>query len=467
MAEITVFSPTFHVDQFPSLDIRPEVMAAIKARFSRTPDGLAEILMDVASIDEHDAGQMAKRILKFIDYGHASIGGLTGAIPVGFDKVSMLAPFLPFLLQAKQDGQETSTRYCEFTSEGLAHPDLFGVPRHMQPMWYDVMTDAFDISGQSWAYLDARVKEDPSIARIPAGVAPKVADRMRRNYGFDRARYTLPLAALTNFGINMTAREWADTLKYLSASPIREISQIADATREKLTVVTPNMMKHSHPTAMSRAYMNDFFERGAEHIRKNGVNTAQLPDEVVTDVTLPQERAMIDSTLSIEDRLAKAYAGKENRYDIARGYPEKIHVSVYWNNMAFAELRDMNRQRPCKKDVLFAPHGFYMAPEMKDAITALGLTDRHDRFQNNRAVLLRELANSSLPSSYVSAMMLGDQMPFEMHTDAAHMTYVIELRTGSGVHFRYDEHTRQAYEGFAKQCPAWTKHVTLGTAEPE
>ena len=218
---------------------------------------------------------------------------------------------------------------------------------------------------------------------------------------------------------------------------------------------------------MTHDYMQDFFERGAEYVRRNGMNFEQVDDEVITKVVLPEENGLINDHLSIEDRFAKAFSGKKNRYDIPKGYPEKVHVSTYWNNMAIAEARDINRQRPCRKDTLLAPVGFYMAPEMKDAIKVLGLTDRYTRLQEHRADLMKQLANSKNPQSYASLLFLGDQAPFEMHTDAAHMTYVIELRTGRGVHFRYNEHVRQAFNSFARQLPEWTKHIVLGTAEPE
>lgn len=447
--------------------MEPEVMAALFARYSRTDDGMERILADLDALDEGDKQGLADRILKFIDYGHASIGGLTGGIPVGFDQVSMVTPYLSFFLQPKQDGQETSTRYCEFTPEGLPHPSAFGIPVAQQQEWYNVMQEGFSVSKLVWNELDERVKNNPSLARIPSDAKKKEAARMRRNFGFDRARYTLPFAALTNFGLIMTGREWADTLKYLDASPLPEMQDAARAVSGQLEEFLPNLMKHAGATQMTTAYMQRFFERGAEFIRNYGVNTDAVPDEVITAVALPPEDGIIDASLPKRTRFAQSFEGKVNRYDIPKGYPEKVHVSAYWNNMAIAEARDINRQRPCQKDTLLAPHGFYMAPEMEEAIEDLGLRERYLQLQSRRADLLEGLANSDAPHSYVGALFLGDQAPFEMHTNAAHMTYVLELRTGRGVHFRYDEHMRQAHDSFAKQLPEWTRYVQLGTGEPE
>ncbi|MCF7866578.1 hypothetical protein K9L67_03450 [Candidatus Woesearchaeota archaeon] len=467
MSKSYIFVPEFTEESLEGKKLRPEVMAALFARFSRTGDGMEKILADVKELDFNDEDAMVNRILKFIDYGHASIGGLTGGIGVGTDQISMLEPYLAFFLQSKQDGQETSTRYCEFKPEGLAHPSDFNVPQRFHEDWYQVMLEGFEISNLVNKKLDMIVSENPSLAGVPEGAPEKVANRMKKNYGFDRARYTLPLPALTNFGLIMTAREWADTLKFMVASPIKRTREWSQDITDQMKESVPNLMKHAGSRRMTEAYMKNFFERGVEYIKKNGVNTEYLPDEVFTNVQLPAKNGMIDEYKEIEERISKAFEGKENRYDIPKGYPQKVNVSVYWNNMAFAEARDINRQRPCAKDTLFAPHGFYMAPEMEEAIKDLGLTERYKRLQDKRAKLITNLANSENPESYVSAMFLGDQSPFELHTDAAHMSYVLELRTGMGVHFRYDQHMRQAFNKFEKQLPEWTKHVILGTGEPE
>lgn len=468
MVKSYIFKPEFIEKNLKGKTLEPEVMAALFARFSRTDDGMAKILDDVSKLDFNDSEKMVERILKFIDYGHASIGGLTGAIGVGVDKISMLAPYLAFFNQAKQDGQETSTRYCEFKPEGLAHPSSLNVPERFHERYYEVMLEGFKISGLAFHELDKWVAADKSLAKIPLDASEKEAVRMTRNFGFDRARYTIPMAALTNFGLLMTAREWADTLKYLSTTPLSEIRTWARDVTKPLKDISPHTMKHSEPTEMSTEYMDNFFHKAAAYIRKNGVNTDYLSDEVYTEINLPTIPDYIDGHLgTIEEKINQSFKGKKNRYDIPKGFATKIDVKVVWNNMAIAEARDINRQRPCKKDTLLAPVGFYMAPEMEEAIKVLGITDDYKRMQDKRANLITELANSEAPQSYASMLFLGDQMPFEMHTDAAHMTYVMELRTGRGVHFRYDDHVRQAFNSFNKQLPEWTKHVQLGTGEPE
>jgi thymidylate synthase ThyX len=470
--KITVFEPTFRV---PKIDknIGPEVLAALLAKFSRTEDGLEKILGDFGQLDEKDSQKMAERVLKFLDYGHASIGGLTSGIPVGFDKVSMWQPFFTFFFQPKQDGQETSTRYCDFKPEGLAHPQNLGVPSKFHQEWYEIQLEGFELSRIVNEYLDEKVKKDPSIAKIPSDANPKEKERMIRNYGFDRARYTIPMAGLTNYGIIMSGREWAETLKFIGAIPTLESRETAHHLQARLKKILPKLMNHANPTPHSATSVEDLIHRGAQYVRENGVSIQNNQYDVVTKVHLPQvsiEEFVNGKQLTsqqIQEAIDESYQGKLTRYDIPKGFVQKIKTEVLWKDMAIAEIRDMNRQRPCRKDILLAPTGMYMPQESIEALKEKGMFERFINYKTRRAKLIENLANSKNPASYLSVIALSDQMPFEMHSDAAHMTYVMELRTGRGVHFRYDKHTRDAFESFEKQLPGWTKHVQLGTGEPE
>jgi len=66
--------------------VTPELLASVLARYSRSNEGIHKILekVDLANPDES-----IDRILKFVDYGHASIGGLTGGLAIALDDVSM------------------------------------------------------------------------------------------------------------------------------------------------------------------------------------------------------------------------------------------------------------------------------------------------------------------------------------------------------------------------------------------
>src|SRR4051812_12520613 len=66
--------------------VTPELLASVLARYSRSNQGIGAIL-DKVDLANPDAS--IDRILNFVDYGHASIGGLTGGLAIALDDVSM------------------------------------------------------------------------------------------------------------------------------------------------------------------------------------------------------------------------------------------------------------------------------------------------------------------------------------------------------------------------------------------
>jgi hypothetical protein len=58
------------------------LLASVLARYSRSNEGIGAIL---SKVDVANPDASIDRILKFVDYGHASIGGLTGGLAVALD----------------------------------------------------------------------------------------------------------------------------------------------------------------------------------------------------------------------------------------------------------------------------------------------------------------------------------------------------------------------------------------------
>ncbi|MBP7708722.1 hypothetical protein KA107_03475 [Candidatus Pacearchaeota archaeon] len=462
---VRVFQPNFNARGIEK-SFSPETLAAILARYSRKGEGIEEILK---ILEKTPVEKFEETVWSFLDYGHASIGGLTGGVPVGVDKVSMLLPYLTFFLQPKQDGQETSTRYVEFKPAGLEKPENFGIPQRFHEQWYRVMLEGFAINQELTSRLDILGKQNPELVGILPSANDKTRARMIKNFGFDRARYTLPVAGLTNFGEIMTSREWAESIKYLDSFDLPCSKDLAKELRKEITEVTPRLMKHSLSRDITRNFANDFLDRGIDYLLQNGINVGQVDDEVEVKVHTPLRSKYIHPSRSEEELIDLAFSGKSNRYDFGKGYPEKLKIEVLWNNMSIAEARDMNRQRPCKKDTLLAPIGFYMPEISMDEMKKEGgqLYERYKTFLDDRTNLMKKILNSENPRAYTGCLLLGDQTPFEMHTTGDHIAYVLELRTGAGVHFRYDDHCRQAYQKLAKESPALARHIKLGTGEPE
>ena len=156
--------------------------------------------------------------------------------------------------------------------------------------------------------------------------------------------------------------------------------------------------------------------------------------------------------------MAEALQHRTNRYGYQGKATRRMRVSFAWNNMAIAELRDLNRHRTGHRYTPLIQAGFYLPPEIKHAA--------HQSLLEEQAALTRELMTRG-SAAYVYSLLLGAQTPFEHSTQADKFIYEAELRTGMGAHFRYAEHLSAALHEFLRAVPAAKDWVVEGTAEPE
>lgn len=429
--------------------VTPELLASVLARYSRSNDGLEQIL---GKVDLANPDASIDRILKFVDYGHASIGGLTGGLAVALDGVSMWLAWKLFELSQMADGQESSTRYITMEPTSLPTPAEIGLPEDLAPRWTALMARCFAAYNQEYARLDALGQSEPERIRLPKDAKPAVVARIRKNYALDRARYFIPFATRTNVALVQSARMWAQTVKHLDSLPQSEAKAAAAILREELTKLAPRLMRHS---SAESSYEEQAKQELAASLRLglSRLSAKPLPDEtwVKVDRSTPPWFAE-------EQTVAEALRHRKNRYGQCGAALRRMRVTFAWNNLAVAELRDLNRHRTGNRHTPLIQAGFYLPPELSHA--------SHAELLAEQASLLRDLMSRG-SSAYVYGLLLGSQTPFEHSTQADKFVYEAELRTGMGAHFRYAEHLSAALRQFFEQVPEAKEWVVEGTAEPE
>ena len=429
--------------------VTPELLASVLARYSRSNEGIAAIL---AKVDVANPEASIDRILKFVDYGHASIGGLTGGLAVALDGVSMWLAYKLFEIAQMADGQESSTRYIAMDPRNIPEAGELGIPEDLAPRWRDVLARAFAAYHAEYARLDALSVAEPGRIRLPKDAKPAVVARIRKNYALDRARYFVPFATRTNVGLVQTSRMWAQTVKQLDSLPHPEARAAAALIRDELVKQSPRLMRHSSAEGsfqeQARQELAVSLQMGLERL-----SAEPLGDQVWVSVDrsappwLPQAQPV-----------AEALRHRANRYGQQGQATRRMRVTFAWNNMALAELRDLNRHRTGNRYTPVIQAGFYLPPE----IPRVG----HIALLNDQLELTRELMRRGSPS-YVYSLLLGAQTPFEHGTHADKFIYEAELRTGMGAHFRYAEHLGAALGAFLGQVPEAREWVVEGSAEPE
>ncbi len=429
--------------------VTPELLASVLARYSRSNDGIHTIL---DKVDLADPDASIDRILKFVDYGHASIGGLTGGLAIALDNVSMWLAYKIFDIAQMADGQESSTRYITMDPTNLPTAAELGVPEDLAGRWQDIMARSFAAYEAEYARLDALGTAEPDRVRLPAGAKPGVVTRLRKNFALDRARYFIPLATRTNLGLVQSSRMWATTVKHLASLPHPEAQAAATLIRDELIKQSPRLMRHSFAEPsyqkQAEAELATSLQLGLERL-----STAVLPDEVWVHV----DRAT-PPWLAEAQPVSEALRHRANRYGYQGTTTRRMRVSFAWNNMALAELRDLNRHRTGHRYTPLIQAGFYLPAEIDRA--------SHQPQLDDQAALTRTLMERGSPA-YVYSLLLGAQTPFEHCTQADKFIYEAELRTGMGAHFRYADHLSAALKAFFAQVPEARDWVEEGTAEPE
>ncbi|WP_414663583.1 FAD-dependent thymidylate synthase [Horticoccus sp. 23ND18S-11] len=429
--------------------VTPELLASVLARYSRSNEGIHTIL---SKVDIANPDASIDRILKFVDYGHASIGGLTGGLAVALDDVSMWLAYKIFEIAQMADGQESSTRYITMDAANLPTAEELGIPADLAPRWRDVLARSFAAYHAEYARLDALATSEPERVRVPVDAKPAVVTRLRKNYALDRARYFIPFATRTNLGLVQSSRMWATTVKHLDSLAHPEAKAAAKLIRDELLKQSPRLMRHSSAEA-------SFVEQARQELAasialgRERLSAAPLADEVwvKVDRTAPP-------WLQETQPVAEALRHRSNRYGQQGTATRRMRVTFAWNNMALAELRDLNRHRTGHRYTPMIQAGFYLPPEIDRTPHAALLADQ---LELTRELLARGSA------AYVYSLLLGAQTPFEHSTQADKYIYEAELRTGMGAHFRYAEHLSATLREFLKQVPEARDWVVEGTAEPE
>jgi thymidylate synthase ThyX len=477
--------PTSASDEAGRPALTPELLAASGARYSRSNEGLETILsrIDPANLDKSVDG-----IFRMIDYGHQSIADMA-PVAMFIDGISIWLAYHVWTLCPTAGGQESSTRYIAIGPEALVRPDALGIPEGLWGPWADLTQHCFDAYEEALSIWDELGQREPALTRIPQSLLQDPADkarrqvaRMRRNYSFDRARYFLPAAAATNMMLVMSARAWVQLVQHLLAHPCAEAQQLGSLAAEELGLAAPRLLRH----AVAKDYMlggaAQQFAATAERARHYGA--PYLDPDAPDFEHPPAPRLEVYPPADVQgDDLAAALAFHPNRYAWTGSALQRTMVRFGWDAVALAEIRDLNRHRTGTKHCPLIPRGFYWAADMwpterhsgngqSPGSSAEQLAGGYQRLMElarvGREASARtlELLRAEDPTNVYWGL-LGTQYEFEHSTTADKFIYEVELRTGTGSHYRYARHLHDTLALWHELYPHTRGLVLEGSAEPE
>lgn len=453
--------------------LTPELLAASGARYSRNNEGLETIL---AKIDPDNLDKSVDAIFRMLDYGHQSIADMA-PVAMFMDGMSQWLAYLIWSLCPLAGGQESSTRYIELGPDKVRNAEALGIPEGLRQEWTGHMTDCMRTYAEALEAWTALSIGQPQLMRIPHTLisdssesAQKKVKRMRRNYGFDRARYYLTSAVETNVMMVMSARSWATLCQYLSSHPLPEPRDLAAKIRNQLALCAPRLIKHADAKPYTQKGIARELQRLQLHARHHP--PPELAENAPSTVRSPKAHLDIHVPSGVDgSALAEDLEFHENRYAWMGPALQRTAVRFSWEAVALAELRDLNRHRTGSKYCPMRPVGFYSAldelPDESKATAALRQTIMRFNETGRRATARAHELLAAGDPSYVYWLPLGAQLPFEHTTTADKFLYEAELRTGIGAHYRYALHLHDALQLWYEAFPETRDFILEGMAEPE
>ena len=445
----------------------PEMLAAVLARYSRSEEGIDNILRKVTGLPEDKA---IDQIFQYTDYGHSSILQMC-PIALCMEGISMVLAQFIWQTCPLATGQERSTRYVR--NHVVIPADQLGIPYQSRTEWnllMDELMGRYRDAVSFWTPL-----ADQHFAQHPiqdCKVDSPKYKRLVRNYALDRARYLLPQACSTNVGIVQSGQEWARLIRELLSHPAHEFLDLGEQLKAALTLVAPRCARHAKASeASSRVYQAESLElEGFARVVRT-FSTALLHPTEEQSIFLTTQLDQLTPNQQLE--IVREISSRANRYD--RSGPHTENQSTTWRGcFTFAEIRDFARHRVGRRNITRCPGGFY-AP-----IDQLDFVQVSSKRREQEAELL-EIYQSVMARSVEKELQavetheptapywgcLGTLYGWQHTTFLDNLVYMIALRTGAGGHYRYVEVFREIARQLQAELPKLTGHLMIGSGEPE
>lgn len=383
-------------------DLPPEASAMLQALYSRSAGSVED---HVQKVRERGADRFMASF--YVGYGHASIGDC-GYTTLYIEDVSVLA------CKAVQDnplfsGQETSTRYIDFSKQRVVDP--LGTERSQRVLarWIDFYTAA-----------EPKVRDhlERTIAR-PEGQERSAWRKAVAARTFDILRGFLPAGVTSQTAWTTSLRQAQEHGLRLSNHPLAEVREIGDSCLSALRQKYTSSFSHEVSTAEAaylrlvaehESYAEPDPSRSDDVELSGGVSNGVLEEEALDLIASRPRRSALPKAL-----------GRLGRYRCTF-------------RLDFGSFRDLQRHRGglCRMPLLtdaYGLHPWYLGELPADLRQeAEGLL----AVQGEEIAQLAAEGGSRFELQYLQPM--GMLVDTELHYDLPQMVYVAELRSGETVH---------------------------------
>ena len=456
----------------------PEKCAYALARYSRSPDSIAQSLEWVRT---HNTQSFLESY--YFQYGHASIADL-GHTVICFEGISELAA-TEIEDESLWDGQAKSSRYQDFSRSG------FIMPRELD----EASTAAYQSAGQALLTAYQKVHEHAREALReklprPESMKPDAYERNITARAFDVARYLLFFGIATNVGQVTSIRTLEKQIRRLRSSEYEELRSLGEEIAAACAAqpdclwegssaepLAPTLARHAEAdlhACQSRADLTAWADQNLPMEPALSIPDIDLlrPNDSLTEiaatllypVTNWPFRALIETVAEWSDErrlevLEVALKSRGKRDDLLR----EFRGGQYCFDMTIdiGAYRDMHRHRRCQqfRQAYTAKLGF-------DTPT-LAPPDIYQPAMNAAFQALH-----SLPQPAAQYLLpFGARSRFLFKMDFAQAEYISRVRSGVKGHFSYRKVAWEMKQRIEEQEPALgpphSGHTAVGRRSPQ
>ena len=497
----------FKRDIFSIIGLPPEVLAVAMAKYSRSAKSIKETIDELT--EEKSAEFHEKWVL---GYGDASVADMA-VIAVAFENVSILAS------KAIEDNrlasyQEKSTRYQIFDTDRYYQPaSIMASPEAR--LYQDTASQLFRVYNEMVAKMQEYYqKQYPK----PVAMKDKAYQSKLKARSCDVARYVLPAATLTNFGMIANARTFRNAIAKFLGHSLPELREIGEDLKKAATSSAYNPQAarlipllselENHTSNEVNAAAREIIKainlqvKGAptliqhtepkEYLIKTGQALREKTEIVLSRQTLASDEKRLDyiaDNLTIEDELVAtlmysstnfsfgqllraaqgmSQAEKQGIIELATAQRTKFdwptrHFEVGGNFvfdtlMDYGAFRDLQRHRLCTQinQELTVRHGYEIPYELGAA--EAGLENLFKKTYQMAADAWESL-QEKFPEEARYIIPLGFRKRTLFKMNLRELFHIVELRTKPGGHISYRSLCYQMYEEVKKRHPLLVQNL--------
>jgi thymidylate synthase ThyX len=382
----------------------PEATAMLQALYSRSSASVVEHAERVSKV-----GSAKFMESYYVGYGHASIGDC-GVTTIFLEDISIIAA------KAIEDtplfsGQETSTRYIDFSKQRLNDPLKSSISSSIQNDWIDFYLRSLEPT-QKYLAEQFPLKENQE---------KSIWEKAIKARAFDILRGFLPAGVTTQVAWTTSLRHAHEKLLELEKHPLEEVRDLAKICRYKLSQKYPSSFTHKMRPEFD-AYLTRFSSSIA--YKQTELSNEKIPFTAETSVNneVLNNFFLSEITTRPKGALLPRYVGEVGSY--------KCQFTL-----DYGSFRDLQRHRNgiCRLPLLTTKFGFNpwylenLPPSLfESAVHLISVQTKriNDLISNGNELLS--------VSQYYTA--LGFDVPCELIYDLRQMVYVTELRSSKTVH---------------------------------